>query len=205
MLSGHTDVVPVAGQQWTAIRSALTERDGQLYGRGTADMKGFHRARPGAGARRCCGSRLDVPLHIAFTHDEETGCFGAPALIARIAAGRRAAAAWRSSASRPRCRSPTRRRAAVSSGPACWASEGHSSAPEPRRQRDLRGRRDHRRDRPPRGRGSGARAARQRLRPAAHDARRSARSPAAPRSTSSRATAPSTGICATCPMTMPRR
>ena len=41
MLSGHTDVVPVDGQRWTMDPFALFERDGQLYGRGTADMKGF--------------------------------------------------------------------------------------------------------------------------------------------------------------------
>ncbi|MGH6782199.1 MAG: M20/M25/M40 family metallo-hydrolase, partial [Sphingomonadaceae bacterium] len=41
VLSGHTDVVPVAGQDWTSDPWTLTERDGKLYGRGTCDMKGF--------------------------------------------------------------------------------------------------------------------------------------------------------------------
>lgn len=41
VLSGHTDVVPVDGQAWTVEPFALSERDGRLYGRGTADMKGF--------------------------------------------------------------------------------------------------------------------------------------------------------------------
>ena len=62
------------------------ERDGRLYARGTADMKGFL-ALVLALVPEMAAAPLRVPLHIAFTHDEETGCFGAPALIARIAAG----------------------------------------------------------------------------------------------------------------------
>src|SRR5689334_21125424 len=41
MLSGHTDVVPVDGQNWTLPPFEMTARDGKLYGRGAADMKGF--------------------------------------------------------------------------------------------------------------------------------------------------------------------
>ena len=41
MLSGHTDVVPVDGQDWASNPFELTERDKRLYGRGTCDMKGF--------------------------------------------------------------------------------------------------------------------------------------------------------------------
>ena len=86
ILSGHTDVVPVDGQEWHSDPFHLTERDGRLYGRGSADMKGFialclalvpHAARRG----------LAVPLHLALTHDEETGCFGAPALIRALPMG----------------------------------------------------------------------------------------------------------------------
>jgi acetylornithine deacetylase len=86
VLSGHTDVVPVEGQPWSSDPFILTRRDGRLYGRGTADMKSFialclalvpeMRARP-----------LKVPIHIAFSYDEEVGCLGAPHLIAEL--GRR--------------------------------------------------------------------------------------------------------------------
>src|SRR5205085_1716822 len=80
LLSGHTDVVPVAGQAWTSDPFHLTERDHRLYARGSADMKGFL-ALVLALVPEMVRSPLKVPLHIAFTHDEETGCFGAPALI----------------------------------------------------------------------------------------------------------------------------
>ena len=80
VLSGHTDVVPVAGQDWHSDPFRLRERDGRLHARGSADMKGFLAlvlALVPEAARR----GLAVPLHLAFTHDEETGCRGAPALI----------------------------------------------------------------------------------------------------------------------------
>src|SRR5687768_10352495 len=41
ILSGHTDTVPVDGQEWTSDPFRLTEREGKLFGRGTSDMKGF--------------------------------------------------------------------------------------------------------------------------------------------------------------------
>jgi acetylornithine deacetylase len=86
ILSGHTDVVPVAGQAWDSDPFRLSERDGRLYARGSADMKGFIAlvlALVPEAARR----KLATPLHLAFTHDEETGCFGAPALIAALPQG----------------------------------------------------------------------------------------------------------------------
>jgi acetylornithine deacetylase len=97
ILSGHTDVVPVAGQDWHSDPFRLTERpgepgepDGRLYGRGTADMKGFIAlvlALVPEAVNRAAQRRLTVPLHLAFTHDEETGCFGAPALIRGLPSG----------------------------------------------------------------------------------------------------------------------
>ncbi len=93
ILSGHTDVVPVADQPWSTDPFTLTERDGRLYGRGSCDMKGFIAAcvtMAPAFARRA----LKVPVHFAFTYDEEIGCFGAQALTASLVArGLRPAAA----------------------------------------------------------------------------------------------------------------
>lgn len=75
VLSGHTDVVPVAGQPWTSDPFRLEERDGLLFGRGTADMKGFVAACI-AMAPRFAAANLSRPVHFAFTYDEETGCLG---------------------------------------------------------------------------------------------------------------------------------
>ncbi|HEV8679262.1 MAG TPA: acetylornithine deacetylase [Stellaceae bacterium] len=86
ILSGHTDVVPVAGQEWHSEPFRLTERDGRLYARGSADMKGFI-ALVLALVPEMASRPLAVPLHLAFTHDEETGCFGAPALIRGLPTG----------------------------------------------------------------------------------------------------------------------
>ncbi len=85
VLSGHSDVVPVAGQDWTVEPFTLTERDGRLYGRGTCDMKGFIAAAV-AMAPVFAGRRLSRPLHFAFTHDEEVGCLGARSLAAALTA-----------------------------------------------------------------------------------------------------------------------
>ena len=85
MLSGHTDVVPVEGQDWTVPPFALTERDGRYYGRGAADMKGFVACAVEAmllAARR----PLKVPLHLALSYDEEIGCMGVRSLIDLLAA-----------------------------------------------------------------------------------------------------------------------
>lgn len=84
ILSGHTDVVPVDGQPWTSPPFELTERDGRLFGRGTADMKGFI-ALTLAAVPDFRAAGLKRPVHLAFSYDEETGCFGAPDMIAVIA------------------------------------------------------------------------------------------------------------------------
>ena len=79
LLSGHSDVVPVADQNWTTDPFAMTERDGRLYGRGTCDMKGFIAAAV-AMAPHYAKMARKRPIHFAFTHDEEIGCLGAQAL-----------------------------------------------------------------------------------------------------------------------------
>jgi acetylornithine deacetylase len=85
MLSGHTDVVPVEGQQWTRPPFAMTEEDGRIYGRGAADMKGFVACAIAAmlGAAR---RPLKVPLHLALSYDEEIGCMGVRSLIDMLSA-----------------------------------------------------------------------------------------------------------------------
>jgi acetylornithine deacetylase len=85
VLSGHTDVVPVAGQTWTSDPFTVVERDGRLYGRGTADMKGFD-ALALAVVPLALAARLQRPIQIALTYDEEIGCTGAPPLIAAMQA-----------------------------------------------------------------------------------------------------------------------
>jgi len=81
ILSGHTDVVPVKGQNWHSDPFKLTDKnDGKLYARGACDMKGFV---------ACCLSvlpalikaKLKTPIYFAFSYDEEIGCLAAPELI----------------------------------------------------------------------------------------------------------------------------
>ena len=78
VLSGHSDVVPVADQDWSSDPFRMDERDGRLYGRGTCDMKGFIAA---ALAKAPAFAASKRPIHFAFTHDEETGCLGGQALV----------------------------------------------------------------------------------------------------------------------------
>lgn len=83
VLSGHTDVVPVDGQAWTVEPFALTERDGRLYGRGTADMKGFI-ASVLAAVPAFLAQPLKWPVHLAFSYDEEVGCLGVRSMLAAL-------------------------------------------------------------------------------------------------------------------------
>lgn len=81
VLSGHTDVVPVDGQPWSSDPFRVVERDGRLYGRGTSDMKTFLAI---ALALVPEMNRLQRPIHLAFSYDEEVGCRGAPRMIDRL-------------------------------------------------------------------------------------------------------------------------
>lgn len=83
VLSGHTDVVPVDGQAWTVDPFHLTEQDGRLYGRGTADMKGFI-ASVLAAVPRFLQQPLSMPVHLAFSYDEEVGCLGVRSMLAEL-------------------------------------------------------------------------------------------------------------------------
>ena len=85
VLSGHTDVVPVTGQNWSSDPFVLTEDSGRLYGRGTADMKGFVAAAIHA-ALQAARRDLATPLHLAFSYDEEIGCMGVRRMIEALAA-----------------------------------------------------------------------------------------------------------------------
>lgn len=80
VLSGHTDVVPVDGQPWTVAPFELSERDGKLYGRGTADMKGYI-ACVLALVPALVTANLQRPVHIALSYDEEVGCLGVRSLL----------------------------------------------------------------------------------------------------------------------------
>lgn len=80
VLSGHTDVVPVDGQAWSSDPFTTVERDGLLYGRGTADMKGFI-AVCLAMVPTFKAMDLKVPIHFAFSCDEEVGCRGVVPLV----------------------------------------------------------------------------------------------------------------------------
>ncbi len=84
-LSAHTDVVPVAGQDWSSDPWTLTERGGRLYGRGSSDMKGFL-AVVLAHVPLFRQAATQAPVHLCFSYDEELGCLGAPDLVAQVAA-----------------------------------------------------------------------------------------------------------------------
>ncbi|WP_322072187.1 acetylornithine deacetylase [Paraburkholderia bannensis] len=84
VLSGHTDVVPVDGQAWTVEPFRLSARDGRLYGRGTADMKGFI-ASVLAAVPLFQSAGLKTPVHLAFSYDEEVGCLGVRPMLEQLA------------------------------------------------------------------------------------------------------------------------
>ena len=80
VLSGHTDVVPVDGQAWDTDPFKATVVGDKLYGRGTADMKGFI-ANALLLVPKYLSAKTDAPLHIALSYDEEVGCIGVRSLI----------------------------------------------------------------------------------------------------------------------------
>src|SRR5258706_7038266 len=84
ILSGHTDVVPVDGQNWDTDPFLAVERDGKLFARGSADMKGFIGiilAQAPKFVAALNDNRLDAPLHYSLSYDEEVGCIGGRGLI----------------------------------------------------------------------------------------------------------------------------
>ncbi|MDB5359597.1 MAG: acetylornithine deacetylase [Rhodospirillales bacterium] len=84
VLSGHTDVVPVDGQDWTSDPFELVQKDGKLIGRGASDMKGFLGvvlAKTPDFIKR----QPNTPIHLAFTYDEEVGCLGVRTLLTELA------------------------------------------------------------------------------------------------------------------------
>ncbi|HQY43493.1 MAG TPA: acetylornithine deacetylase [Paracoccaceae bacterium] len=85
LLSGHMDVVPVEGQDWTREPFRLTRADGRLYGRGTTDMKGFLAAALSA-ARTAAGAKLARPFQLSLSYDEELGCLGIRQMIGHLPA-----------------------------------------------------------------------------------------------------------------------
>jgi len=80
VLSGHTDVVPVAGQDWSTDPFTLTRKGDRLHGRGACDMKGFN-ALVLAAIPDMLSAPLARPIHIALSYDEEVACRGAPYMV----------------------------------------------------------------------------------------------------------------------------
>ncbi|MFQ5563931.1 MAG: acetylornithine deacetylase [Parvularculaceae bacterium] len=83
VLSGHTDVVPVEGQDWSTDPWTVTEKNGKLYGRGTCDMKSFSAIALSL-LPEMLSANLKRPVIFALSYDEEVGCLGAPHMIAEI-------------------------------------------------------------------------------------------------------------------------
>ncbi|WP_127904193.1 acetylornithine deacetylase [Solirhodobacter olei] len=83
VLSGHTDVVPVDGQEWSSDPFTVVERDGKLFGRGVCDMKGFDALALWA-VQLAVEKGVKRPLQIALSYDEEVGCTGAPVMLAEM-------------------------------------------------------------------------------------------------------------------------
>ena len=83
ILSGHTDVVPAVTDEWTSDPYIARDKDNKVYGRGACDMKGFI-ACTLAVAPLFASKKLKAPIHFSYTFDEETGCLGAPFVLADL-------------------------------------------------------------------------------------------------------------------------
>jgi acetylornithine deacetylase len=82
-LSGHTDVVPIDGQDWSTDPWTITEQDGLLHGRGTCDMKGFV-AVALTWVKAFARGNLKTPVHLLLSYDEEVGCLGVRSALAKL-------------------------------------------------------------------------------------------------------------------------
>ena len=128
VLSGHTDVVPVDGQDWSSDPFKVEQRDGKLFGRGTADMKGFL-----AAALSFAGDigkmTFKRSLHFALSYDEEVGCAGVGSLLDDLArAGIKPAFAIIGEPTEMKIVGAHKSGAVIHTR--CCGREGHSSAPD---------------------------------------------------------------------------
>lgn len=84
VLSGHSDVVPVTGQDWHTPPFTATEKDGKLFGRGSSDMKGYLACAINA-MLAASPKTLHTPLQLCISHDEEIGCVGVRSMLQTLA------------------------------------------------------------------------------------------------------------------------
>jgi acetylornithine deacetylase len=128
VLSGHTDVVPIDGQDWASDPFKPEVRDGKLFGRGTADMKGFIGSALSL-AREIAAAKLARPIHFALSYDEEVGCAGVGGLLADLAeTGIRPALAIIGEPTEMKVVGAHKSGAGMRTR--CMGQEGHSSAPD---------------------------------------------------------------------------
>lgn len=83
-LSGHTDVVPIDGQNWSSDPWTIAQREKRLFGRGTADMKSFL-AVVLTSVPEMLRRKPTTPIHLIFSYDEEVGCVGVRRLLDMLA------------------------------------------------------------------------------------------------------------------------
>jgi len=128
VLSGHTDVVPVDGQDWSSDPFKTETRDGKLYGRGTADMKGFI-ATALSLLPEISAATLKRPIHFALSYDEEVGCAGVGSLLGDLQeSGIRPAMALVGEPTDMKVVGAHKSGAVIHTR--CHGREGHSSAPD---------------------------------------------------------------------------
>ncbi|MBS0470867.1 MAG: acetylornithine deacetylase [Proteobacteria bacterium] len=128
VLSGHTDVVPVDGQEWSSDPFRAEIRGDRLFGRGTCDMKGFVGVAL-ALVPEIARAKLKRPVHFALSYDEEVGCAGVPGLLEDLAsAGIKPALALIGEPTEMKVVGAHKAGAVLHTH--CRGREGHSSAPE---------------------------------------------------------------------------